>query len=227
MSKNMYAGAKTHNTFVGCRFDCVYCRPTFQAQMKRQKHRCMRCYRYEPHEHPERLNKIPRSEIVFMCGDGDISFCHPNYTQQNIQSVRENTLPNQTVYFQSKNPDYFEQFEFPFNVIILTTLETNRDEGYRKYSKAPYPTTRCTAMMHVEHPRKGLTLEPLMDFDLEEMINRIWKIRPEVVWVGYNSRPKQVQLPEPPLSKTLELIDELKKFTTVRTKTLREADEAD
>jgi hypothetical protein len=37
----------------GCHFDCTYCVPTFKAQARRQKKNCMRCYGYEPHEHPD------------------------------------------------------------------------------------------------------------------------------------------------------------------------------
>jgi len=56
---NMYPAAKTWNPFKGCEFDCLYCVPSFQAQAKRQKHRCLECYKYQPHEHPERLDSIP------------------------------------------------------------------------------------------------------------------------------------------------------------------------
>lgn len=71
----MYEDTKTWNPFKGCKFDCIYCKKSFQLQAKRQKNRCMKCYNYEPHFHPERLNKIPKADLVFACGNGDISFC--------------------------------------------------------------------------------------------------------------------------------------------------------
>lgn len=219
---NMYEGAKTWNPAVGCLFDCIYCRPSFQAQMKRQKHNCMQCYKYVPHKHPDRLNKIPKSPIVFVCGDGDISFCEPQYVQYIINVVTQYT-PNQTVYFQSKNPAYFELygFKFPDNVVLVTTLETNRNEGYENFSQAPRPTTRAAAFKKLPHPRKIITIEPIMKFDLEPFVKMIKDIRPEAVWLGYNSRPKRVQLPEPSHDETRALMDRLSKFTTVRLKTMR------
>ena len=36
--KNMYSDSKLQwNVHVGCEFDCIYCKPSFKAQMKRQK----------------------------------------------------------------------------------------------------------------------------------------------------------------------------------------------
>ena len=220
---NMYKDAKTQNYFVGCRFDCVYCKPSFQAQMKRQKHNCMDCYRYKPHEHPERLGKIPNSKIVFVCGDGDISFSTPEYTNKIIETIKKKSKPNQTVYFQSKNPAYFSNFDFPSNVVLLTTLETDDDEIYRGISKAPTVSVRAEAFRQLEHPRKGITIEPIIKFNTDRFVSIIKGIKPEFVWIGYNSRPKQVQLPEPLLLRTKELIAELEKFTEVRRKTIRMA----
>jgi len=52
-------------------------------------------------------------------------------------------------------------------------------------------------------------------------IDWVRQIRPEYVWIGYNSRPNQVQLPELSLTKTQESICRLKKFTTVLVKDFR------
>lgn len=73
----MYAAVKTWNPFRGCEFDCSYCGPSFQRQAKRQKQNCMQCYEDAPHEHPDRLMKIPGADIVFVCGNADISFARP------------------------------------------------------------------------------------------------------------------------------------------------------
>ena len=44
--------------------------------------------------------------------------------------------PDKTWFFQSKRPEYFKPFlpDLPDNAIILTTLETTRDGGYRAIS---------------------------------------------------------------------------------------------
>ncbi|MDA3790921.1 MAG: hypothetical protein PF503_20800 [Desulfobacula sp.] len=212
--ERMYAEAKTWNPFKGCDFNCSYCKPTFMAQAKRQKHRCIDCYNYTPHYHPERLVKIPSKKIVFVCGNGDISFCDPDYTHRIIHSIvnHNQRCPDKTYYFQSKKPEYFKQFIpcLPSNVILVTTLETNRDQGYAAVSKAPVPSERYQQFLDLNYPRKVVTIEPVMDFDLDVFTNWITNIAPEYVWLGFNSKPGQVQLPEPSEWKLIAFAQALK-----------------
>ncbi len=224
---HMYDKAQTWNPFKGCSFDCVYCVPTFQLQAKRQMHNCRKCYDYVPHTHEERLRHIPSAPIIFVCGNGDISFCSPEFTRRIIASVQEHNRrsPDKTYYFQSKQPEYFEQFldDFPENVILLTTLETNRDEDYGKISKAPVPSKRYRQFLDLDYPRKVVTIEPIMNFDSDTFPQMIIDLDPEYVWLGYNSRPKQVQLPEPSPKKVHKLIKALKKAgVKIRLKEMRE-----
>ncbi len=206
---NMYADAKTWSVFKGCRFGCTYCVPSFQLQAKRQMHICNKCYRYVPHSHEERLNDIPSASIIFVCGDGDISFCPPSFTRKIINAVKQHKpIKEKTFYFQSKRPAYFEQFLplFPENVILLTTLETNRDAGYKAVSKAPPPTIRYKQFKALKYPRKVVTIEPVMDFDEDVFPQWIVDLEPEYVWLGLNSRPSSVQLPEPSPQKLGKLV---------------------
>jgi hypothetical protein len=210
MKSRMCTGVKTWNPFKGCLFDCVYCRPSFQAQAKRQKHNCMDCCNYVPHEHPERLDRIPSTDTVFVCGNGDISFCNPEYTRGIISKVANH--PGRTFYFQSKRPEYFKAFlgEFSANVILVTTLETNKDDVYRGISKTPLPSERYEQFKGLEYPRKVLTVEPMIDFDPDVFAAWVAAIAPEYVWLGFNSRPKQVQMLEPTEAKVTEFIKALK-----------------
>jgi len=204
-SIGMYADAKTWNPFKGCNFGCIYCGPSFQRQAKRQKQNCMDCYNYIPHYHPERLDRIPSSPIIFVCGNGDISFCDPVYTRKIISSIEAHNRrnPGKTYYFQSKQPEYFTQFlgELPGNIVLLTTLETNletnRDQGYGEVSKAPPPSVRYGQFRALDWPRKVLTIEPILDFDFDIFVAWIMALGPEYVWLGFNSKPKAVSLPEP------------------------------
>jgi hypothetical protein len=225
---NMYPEAKTWNPFKGCAFDCAYCGPSFQKQAKRQKRLCEDCYTYTPHCHGHRLTgSVPSKPIVFVCGSADISFCPPDFTRRIIERVKDNTKrsrKSKTFYFQSKRPEYFEQFldEFPDNVILLTTLETNRDRGYEAISKAPPPSVRYQQFKALDYPRKVVTIEPVLDFDLRIFATWIRNIRPEYVWIGFNSKPKSVTLPEPLEDKVQKLIDRLLDAgIEVRGKTLR------
>jgi hypothetical protein len=102
-------------------------------------------------------------------------------------------------------------------------LETNRDGFCEKVSKAPTPSFRYEVFKNLNYPRKIVTLEPLMDFDIDVFVEWIVGINPEAVFIGYNSHPKQVKLIEPPMEKTLDLIVALKnKGIRVLTKELRQ-----
>ncbi len=69
--------------------------------------------------------------------------------------------------------------------------------------------------------RRGI-VEPILDFDLDEMIRLVASVSPEVVWVGYDNW--NCKLPEPPLWKTQRLIEALRALGfDVRVKTFRRA----
>jgi hypothetical protein len=131
-----------------------------------------------------------------------------------IEAIKKHNKrkPGKTYFFQSKRPEYFKPFlsDLPTNAIILTTLETNRDKGYHQISKAPIPTVRYNQFENLDYPRKVVTIEPVLDFDLDVFVDWLKIINPEYVWLGYNSWPKQVQMPEPDEEKMVKLIIELK-----------------
>ena len=246
----MYPETNTWNPFVGCNFDCIYCVPSFKRQLKRvggnplvrhgklnsdsemgEKGGCSFCSSYVPHYHPERMKKssIPSSPIVFVFGTGDISFCDPSFVRKTFKIINENKSNlSRKYYFQSKNPHYFKQFigEYPKNSILLTTIETNRDEGYNKISKAPKPSIRYNDFFNLDFSRKVLTIEPILDFDLDVFTDWIYKLHETddliYVWIGFNSKKKQVNLPEPSEEKVRNFIYNLREYgIEVRGKELR------
>lgn len=224
--ERMYSGTKTWNPFKGCEFGCTYCIPSFQRQAKRQKQNCLDCYHYRPHYHEERLSRIPSADIVFVCGNGDISFCEPDFTRRIIDHIKRHNgrSPHKRYYFQSKQPEYLEQFldDFPSNVILVTTLETNRDAGYEEVSRAPGPSERYQQFKDLDWPQKVVTVEPIMDFDFEVFSRWLVDLNPLYVWIGFNSRPKEVHLPEPSRERTQQLIEYLDNSNiVVRKKDLR------
>jgi len=227
----MYADAETWNVFCGCLHDCVYCRVSFQRQLKRWgKRNCERCYSFTPHIHEERLSRIPSSKIVFVCGGGDIAFCPTSHMQKIVEAIAKHNIrcPHKTYYFQSKNWDSAKRV-IPLleahgirNAIILETLETNRDEAYPQISKAPPPTVRHETFTQLNYSRKVITVEPILDFDLNPLYEMIAEAEPEYVWIGYNSKPNLVELPEPDIEKVKQLINQLEASgIQVRTKQLR------
>jgi hypothetical protein len=221
----MYKDTKTWNPFVGCGFECTYCKPSFQNNhyfVMQHKN----CGLYTPHEHENQLDlkKIGNERIIFVCGDSDIYFARQAYMKKVFEVMRQDTKRGRLWFIQSKIPKCFEQYlaELPENTLLLTTLETNRDEGYDKISKAPPPSVRYEMFKHLDYPKKIVTVEPIMDFDLDIFVDWIVSIKPLAVFIGYNSHPKKVSLPEPNMEKTLDLIVALKnKGIKVLTKELR------
>ncbi len=214
---NMYSHSVFQwNPFVGCKFDCVYCKKSFQAQAKRQKHRCIKCYNYEPHEHPERLTQsLPKTgygQFIFTCASGDISFCSTEYLD--LIAGRMYIESDKTFLIQSKNPKTFERVEWPNNVILGTTIETNRHNLAGRVSRAPPIVDRWVWWGGVKYKRM-LTIEPILDFDLETLTKIVEFINPCMIWIGYDT--KKTGLPEPPIEKVKELHWQLSKlgFTVI------------
>ena len=240
--KHMYEeNRKSLNAYVGCEHGCVYCVPSFQRQAKRQKNRCLKCYNYEPHFHPERLLKPPPKtvgdEFIFFPSSGDLAFAQPSELQAQIDYAEK--YADRTFLMQSKAPKVFQAYKFPSNVILATTLETDKHlffsrtgaygipshailyKSYEQISHAPIPEQRYVDFYDVQHKRKIVTVEPVLHFSPFLFASYIEMLGPEAVYVGYDNH--NCKLPEPRLSQTLKLIEMLEKFTEVRRKTLRKA----
>jgi len=123
--------------------------------------------------------------------------------------------PNNKYLFQSKNPTRFKDFatQFPPDFMLGCTIETNRDYSY--ISKAPATYYRKVAMQGYDLP-KMVSIEPIMDFDLEHFPLWIEDIKPEFVSIGADSGNNH--LPEPSPGKLKALIEALKGITEVKVK---------
>lgn len=227
--KNMYQDARHRwNCFVGCRYNCSYCKKSFQAQMKRQKplidkngkqRGCQLCYDYIPHFHEKRLDaSLPRTkgdEFIWVGSSGDISFIeYPNMLKI-LKKIEE--YPDRTFFFQTKNPDFFHKFIFPINVVLGITLES--DIYYSEISNAPFPYDRAHSFEQLDFPRKFITIEPILEFNFSVFLGWIQELNPERIYIGYDT--KKNNLPEPSLRKTKNLILELERFTKVKIKYMK------
>lgn len=119
--------------------------------------------------------------------------------------------------FQSKNP--FRMFEFlPFEsnkVVVCTTIETNRWYPEIMHN-CPTPQRRAFGLASLPFKRY-VTIEPIMDFDLSELLALIRTIKPDQVNIGADSGNNH--LPESSREKVDALIIGLKEFTVVAKKT--------
>lgn len=223
----MYFDSKFQwSVFVGCRFECVYCKPSFQRQMKRQKQNCEQCYQYNPHFHAERLTqRLPKTEgdeFVWIASSSDVSFLLPRELIQIFDRIHE--LPQIQFFMQTKDSFFFSNeiqsgdYDVPGNIWFGITLETNRDENYWRVSQAPLPSERYedAKQTYIDI----VTIEPVLDFDLDEFALWIEELAPKRVYIGYDT--KNCSLNEPDLEKVQRLIVKMKRFTVVKPKLLRE-----
>lgn len=122
--------------------------------------------------------------------------------------------------FQTKNPDrildYIDACVITDKSVLCTTIESNR-EYPEIQRKSPSVVNRALQMNEVSKIIKTyVTIEPIMDFDLDEMVKLISICNPVQVNIGADSGNNN--LPEPPKEKILNLIEELKKFTIINNK---------
>ena len=124
--------------------------------------------------------------------------------------------PLNTYLFQSKDPRGFLAYPNIEKLIYGTTIETN--QWHRCMGKAPVPEFRAKAMNELFHfgHRIMITIEPILDFDLEDLVELIHCTHPE--WVNIGADSQGHHLPEPSAEKVKALIEELQKFTTVKLK---------
>jgi DNA repair photolyase len=217
---NMYPKTKTWNPFVGCLFDCQYCEKSFKRQLKRVSRNidCPLCYTYKPHYHDNRLRKIPSAPNVFVAGTGDIYFCDDVFVHRIFHAIEQHKpRMKKTYFFQTKNPVWFNRYLDWFKkhqdeVVLITTLESNRT--FYGISKAPNQIRRFQDFYDLDYPRKVVTIEPVLDFDIDEfhhwmiMLNNQGNL--EYVWFGFDSKKSGMDHIEPSLEKSQEFINRLK-----------------
>lgn len=191
----------TWNLFTGCNFNCSYCwaRKLAEGRLK---------YSYPngfiPTTHPNRFSKrFKPDDFVFPISMGDISFAPSVVVDWIITTAKK--YPDTKFLLCSKDPAIFKLVKFyQPNLYLGTTLESNRKY---KGTKAPLPYQRYMIMRDLSCQHKFLSLEPLMDFDLE-FIKWIEHINPEIVELGADNYHNN--LPEPNSEKTNALLNYLK-----------------
>ncbi len=125
--------------------------------------------------------------------------------------------------FQTKNPARIEKsgkilhlLDGLKDVKIVTTIETNRVYA-AVMNNAPTPQERAEAMEYLSHYFDTfVTIEPIMDFDVCDLIKLLQKCSPTQVNIGADTGRNN--LPEPSKEKIEVLMTELKLFTKIHNK---------
>jgi DNA repair photolyase len=199
---NMYDWVThTHSHLAGkCPHECSYC--YVQAMAKHYPQMRTR-YSGDIRMVKEEL-KVPygKDKIIFVEHMNDMFAEHvpDGFIFDILQHCRE--WPGNVYVFQTKNPLRTRDFKamFPKDRIIGTTIETNREIPG---SKAPIPYKRFEAMVSIEGD-KFVTIEPIMDFDVDVLAAWMKTIKPTFINIGADS--KKSDLPEPSAEKILELV---------------------
>jgi len=208
MSRMFKTVSRTWNVFKGCLFECTYCNARKMAETRLKDYPRYRDG-FTPRLVMEELSRrFHPGEFIFVGYMGDISFA----TADEVGFILAQTIEffSETSFLLcSKNPAVYFSWElaFPDNLYLGTTIETNRDYGL---SKAPPPLERFRAMAELQHARKFVSVEPVMDFDLEVMTRWLSEIKPDIVEIGADNYHNH--LPEPSWEKVETLLESLRGF---------------
>jgi DNA repair photolyase len=159
-------------------------------------------------------DQLGNGRFIFICSGCDLF--HPDIPIEWINAIKEHTMqyPGNKYLWHTKNPYRLVSLIEPGpSDIACVTIESNK--GYPSITKAPLPIERITYLNEWEGKRM-ITVEPILDFDLDSFVGMIHEANPVQVNIGADSGGNH--LPEPPKEKVIEFIAELEKFTTVHRK---------
>ena len=124
--------------------------------------------------------------------------------------------PKNHYVFQTKNPAWYLGFMnlIPDHSVLGCTIETNRFGWLKEHGcLAPEPIDRAMVMadIHRHFPKQKtfITVEPVMDFDVEVLAGFILAAKPDFLNLGADS--KNNNLPEPSIEKIEALVAALAK----------------
>ena len=186
----------------------------------RCSHKCAYCYmkpfwKSEVHLDEKDLNQdLGEGNFIFIGSSTDMFAENIPHTWIYSILTRCKKYPKNTYLFQSKNPSKFIHFKdyFPKNTILGTTIESDSSWGF---SNPPSMLDRAEAMSKLDFT-KMVTIEPIMDFEFNNLVQLIRIANPK--WVNIGADSKGHKLPEPNWGKVMDLIKVLNSFTEVKQK---------
>lgn len=205
---NMYPWVThTWNTVKGkCPHDCEYC--------------YMNIYPLKPVRFDESELKTDLGNNNFIFVGSSCDMWANKIPDDWIRKILEHLNKfNNTYLFQSKNPHRFLKAEFlrmiPLDSYLGTTIETNRDFNL---DTVPNQSQRYYALELLKqfHRKTMVSIEPIMDFDVDIFSMWINIINPEFISIGADS--KGHNLSEPSSIKVKQLIKSINQNIEVKLK---------
>ena len=193
---------RTWSPFSGCSHECLYCWAKRIVETRLKDSPKYKECGFKPAFHPNEMNKkFSPNTFCFISSMGDIAFATNDELRQIINKIKEN--PRTNFLFCTKDPTVYLPMDNLENVYFGTTLETNRDIT-KLYSKAPLTSERYRIMEYLNVTNKFVSIEPVMDFDLDIFSQWILNINPKIVEIGCDGYHNN--LPEPSSDKIKALI---------------------
>lgn len=221
MSRMFKSVTKTWNVSKGCLHGCIYC---YARELATTRLKNSPRYKdgFKPNFFPNELRRrFKPGDFVFVSSMGDLfgQWVPHEWAESVLRTIAK--WPETTFLLQTKNPGRFFVFRdmLPDNVYLGTTIETTSylygipfevastlPKHSQTITKAPPLLVRYSAMTHprLDAYRKFVSIEPIMDFDLEEMVRWIRGIKPEIVEVGADNHKHNLR--EPPWGKVEALL---------------------
>lgn len=226
----------------GCQYQCRYCYvPTIRKRFRRKDDNMPYWY-----DMPYRAKKvhIPKGRVfINHTTDGFAANLAHSWIEDYLENIwhwyNANNQEN-TFIFLTKNASRLKHFNYIFErfpekaLLFGITLESNtyayqpiefvRDEKNHplevaSFTKAMNPRQRAEVFADfIENTGNAsfISVEPILEFDLDDLIYLIEKINPQLVFIGADSKRSNVK--EPNSEKIVMLINALTKFTDVRLK---------
>lgn len=216
----------TGNAIKGvCPHDCAYCymkRWGKQSDLHLDATELRGGLKPKPSKDNPRPRDIVRDDFIFIGSSCDMfaQGVPDEWIEEVLEYCDRESTPR--YLFQSKSSRRLHQFRdsLPSRVVLGTTIETNR--FYEKFmGVAPAVKHRASGMAALSRgafsPQKFetmVTVEPIMEFDLDELVDLILTCSPSWVNIGGNSLKKigqkKICLPEPGAAEVEELTGALR-----------------
>ena len=215
----------TWNPISGCLFNCNYCwaKDLAITKLKNTK-RYSKGFTPSLNETEFKVN-FAKGDLIFVADMGDMfaDFIRSEWIMQVFSHIKK--FPEADFLFMTKNPKRYVELlpHIPKNVILGATIETTNDEIIQvdKVSNATLPSQRYQAMKELVWERKIVSIEPVLDFNLNTFVGWIEDINPFLVYIGYDNYCHKLR--EPTLKQTTELMQKLSATSLVIRKTIRPA----
>jgi len=189
-----------------CEHDCDYC------YMKKFEQKEMKL------DMKDLMTPLGKDRIIFVGHTVDLFASNVPTEWIELILTQLRAYPKNRYLLQSKNPARIIDFadQLPPDVFLGTTIETNRTEYYE--SKAPSYIERAEALGKLSEMGFDtmVTIEPIFDFDLEELVDIVITANPG--WINVGADSKGHDLPEPSAEKITALITTLQSKTDVELK---------